>query len=192
MSLAHKRPRVSTPSQRVKDLSKSHSCPKASGAPCTPWSIEESPHKVGTPCTHLALKTKPSPKHTHTQKACARYLDEHLITSMVWMWSSKCLALLCSSTQSNNLKRSSGGGINSPRHQVRRWLTATEKYTVRWTDADFSGPSIHHVPPSCHVAVATLLTSIIWCIHRRLQIKLTVVFFGFQILIMNLLIKQTF
>jgi hypothetical protein len=32
-----------------------HVGPKASGAPCTTWSTQESPHKVGTPCTHSAL-----------------------------------------------------------------------------------------------------------------------------------------
>jgi hypothetical protein len=38
-----------------------------------------------------------------------------------------CLELLCTSTQSSNLKWVSGGGINNPRHQTSRWLKAAKK-----------------------------------------------------------------
>jgi hypothetical protein len=54
---------------------------------------------------------------------------------MDWIWSSRCLELLCTSTQSSNLKWVSGGGINSPRHQTSRWLKSAEKGTVGWSDA---------------------------------------------------------
>jgi hypothetical protein len=54
---------------------------------------------------------------------------------MDWIWSWMCLELLCTSTQSSNLKWVSGGGINSPRHQTSRWLKAAEKGTVEWSDA---------------------------------------------------------
>jgi hypothetical protein len=62
-------------------------------------------------------------------------MNEQLSTWMDWIWSSRCLELLYTSTQSSNLKWVSGGGINSPRHPKRRWLTATEKGSVGWTDA---------------------------------------------------------
>jgi hypothetical protein len=52
---------------------------------------------------------------------------------MAWIWSSKCLALLCISTQSIHIKWVSGGGINSPRHPKSRWLMTTQKGSVRWT-----------------------------------------------------------
>jgi hypothetical protein len=55
-------------------------------------------------------------------------------TWMAWIWSSKCLALLCTSTQSSHLKWVSGGCINNPRQPSSRWLMATEKLTVRWTE----------------------------------------------------------
>jgi hypothetical protein len=54
---------------------------------------------------------------------------------MDWIWSSRCLELLCTSPQCSNLKGVSVGGINSPRHPKSRWLTATKKGSVRWTDA---------------------------------------------------------
>jgi hypothetical protein len=75
---------------------------------------------------------------------------------MDWIWSSMCLELLCTSTQSSNLKWVSGGGINSPRHQTSRWLTATEKGSVGWTDARFSRASVHPVPLPRHLAVEIL------------------------------------
>jgi hypothetical protein len=57
----------------------------------------------------------------------------------------KCLALLYTSTQSSNLKWASGGGINSSRHQTRRWLKAAESCTVGWSDAMFFWASVHLV-----------------------------------------------
>jgi hypothetical protein len=56
-----------------------------------------------------------------------------------------CLELLCTSTQSSNLKWAGGGGINSPRHQTSRWLKATESSTVGWSDAIFFRASVHPV-----------------------------------------------
>jgi hypothetical protein len=73
-------------------------------------------------------------------------MDEHLSTWMDWIWSSRCLELLCTSTQSSNLKWVSGGGINSPRHPKSRWLTSTKKPSVRWIDAMIFLASVHLVP----------------------------------------------
>jgi hypothetical protein len=84
-------------------------------------------------------------------------MDEQLSTWMDWIWSSRCLELLCTSTQSSYLKWVSGGCINSPRHQTSRWLMATEKGSVGWTDARFSRASVHPVPLPRHIAV-----EIIW------------------------------
>jgi hypothetical protein len=50
---------------------------------------------------------------------------------MDWIWSSRCLALSCTSAQSSNLKWVSGGGINSPRHSASRWQTALWKVDRR-------------------------------------------------------------
>jgi hypothetical protein len=92
---------------------------------------------------------------THTQSVY-KSMDEQLSTWMDWMWSSRCLALLCTSTQSSNLKRVSEGSINSPRHSKRRWLTATEKVSVGWTDAIFFRASVHLVPLPRHLVVEVL------------------------------------
>jgi hypothetical protein len=54
---------------------------------------------------------------------------------MDWIWSSRCLELSCTSTQSSNLKWVSGGCINSPRHPKSYWLTASKKVSIGWTDA---------------------------------------------------------
>jgi hypothetical protein len=54
---------------------------------------------------------------------------------MDWIWSSRCLALSCTSTQSSNIQWPSGGGINSPRHQTSLWLKGAESSTVGWSDA---------------------------------------------------------
>jgi hypothetical protein len=78
-----------------------------------------------------------------------------------------CLELLCTSTQSSNLKWVSGGGINSLRHQTSRWLTATEKVNVGWTDARFSRASVHPVPLPRHIAIKTLWHNCSDAIHRR-------------------------
>jgi hypothetical protein len=75
---------------------------------------------------------------------------------MDWIWSSRCLELLCISTQSSNLKWVSGGGINSPRHSKSRWLTATKKVSVRWIDAILFNASVHSVPLPRHIAVEVL------------------------------------
>jgi hypothetical protein len=86
---------------------------------------------------------------------------------MDWIWSCRCLELLCTSTQSSNLKCVSGGGINSPRRQTGRWLTATEKGSVEWTDARFSRASVHPVPLPRHIAVEILWHNCSDTIHRR-------------------------
>jgi hypothetical protein len=65
---------------------------------------------------------------------------------MDWIWSSRCLKLLCTSTQSSNLKWVSGGGINSPRHPKSRWLTATEKVASDEPMLSFSKVSVHPMP----------------------------------------------
>jgi hypothetical protein len=70
-------------------------------------------------------------------------MDEQFNTWMDWIWSSRCHALLFTSTQSGNLKWVSGGGINRLRHSRSCWLTAIEKGSIGWTDAIFSGPSVH-------------------------------------------------
>jgi hypothetical protein len=104
-------------------------------------------------------------------------MDEQLSTWMDWIWSSRCLELLCTSTQSSNLKWVSGGGINSPRHSASRWLRLSEKLTVRWTDAYFPGASVHPVLKSLSRRVSILIQTrrqidrrcplsdcrIIWC-----------------------------
>jgi hypothetical protein len=78
-----------------------------------------------------------------------------------------CLELLCTSTKSSNLKWVSGGGINSPRHPKSRWLTATEKGSVGWTDASFSRASVHAVPLPRHLAVEILWHNCSDAIHVR-------------------------
>jgi hypothetical protein len=93
--------------------------------------------------------------------------DEQCCTWMDWIWSSMCLELLCTFTQSNNLKWVSGGGINSPRHQTSRWLTATEKDSVGWTDAYFSQASVHPMPLPRHIAVEILWHNCSDAMHRR-------------------------
>jgi hypothetical protein len=86
---------------------------------------------------------------------------------MDWIWSSMCLELLCTSTQSNHLKWVSGGDINSPRHQTSRWPTSTGKGTVRWSDAIFSRVSVHPVPLPRHVAVEVLWHNCSDAMHWR-------------------------
>jgi hypothetical protein len=75
---------------------------------------------------------------------------------MDWIWSSRCLELSCTSTQSSHLKLVSGGGINSPRHSKSRWLKATEKVSVGWIDAIFFKASVHPMPLPRHIAVEIL------------------------------------
>jgi hypothetical protein len=86
---------------------------------------------------------------------------------MDWIWSSMYLELLCTSTQSSNLKWVSGGGINSPRHPKSRWLTATEKGSVGWTDAIFFKASVHPMPLPGHLAIEILWHNCSDAIHRR-------------------------
>jgi hypothetical protein len=93
--------------------------------------------------------------------------DEQLSTWMDWIWSSMCLELFCTSTQSSNLKWVSGGGINSPRHQTSCWLTSTEKGTVGWSDAKFSRASVHPVPLPRHLAVEVLWHNCSDAMHRQ-------------------------
>jgi hypothetical protein len=93
-------------------------------------------------------------------------MDEQVSTWMAWILSSKCLALLYTSTQSSNLKWVSGGGINSSRQPKSHWLTATEKYTVRWTDGlNFTIVGSFGAPPR-HLAIE-ILWHIIRCLHRQ-------------------------
>jgi hypothetical protein len=94
-------------------------------------------------------------------------MDEQLSTWMDWIWSSMCLELFCTSTQSGNLKWAGGGGINSPRQQTSRWLTSTENSTVGWSEAIFSGASVHPVPLPCHLAVEVLWHNCSDAMHRR-------------------------
>jgi hypothetical protein len=83
-------------------------------------------------------------------------MDEQLSTWMDWIWSSRCLELLCTSTQSSNHKWVSGGGINSPRHPKSRWLTTSKKVSVGWTDAILFKASVHLVPLPRHLVVEVL------------------------------------
>jgi hypothetical protein len=86
---------------------------------------------------------------------------------MDWIWSSRCLELLCTSTQSSHLKWVSGGGINSPRHPKSRWLTATEKVSIEWTEPIFFKASVHPMPLPRHLAVEILWHNCSDAIHRR-------------------------
>jgi hypothetical protein len=86
---------------------------------------------------------------------------------MDWIWSSRCLALLCTSTQSNNLKWVSGGGINSPRHPKSRWLTASKKVSIGRTDAILFKASVHLVPLPHHLDVEVLWQNYSDVMHRR-------------------------
>jgi hypothetical protein len=62
-----------------------------------------------------------------------------------------CLELLCTSTQSSNLKWVGGGGINSSRHQTSRWLKAAQSSTFGWSDAIlFQGVGSSGAPPPPH------------------------------------------
>jgi hypothetical protein len=78
-----------------------------------------------------------------------------------------CLELLCTCTQSSHLKWMSGGGINSPRHSKSRWLMATEKVSVGWTDAIFFKASVHPMPLPRHLDVEILWHNCSEAIHRR-------------------------
>jgi hypothetical protein len=86
---------------------------------------------------------------------------------MDWLWSSRCLELSCTSTQSSNLKWVSGGGINSPRHPKSHWLTTSEKVSVGWTDAILFKASVHPVPLPRHLDVEILWQNYFDALHRR-------------------------
>jgi hypothetical protein len=83
------------------------------------------------------------------------------------MWSSTCLELLYTSTQSRYLKWVSGGGINRPRHQTSRWLMATKKDRVGWTDAYFFQASVHPMPLPRYIVVEIPWHNCSDAIHRR-------------------------
>jgi hypothetical protein len=72
-------------------------------------------------------------------------MDEQISTWMDWIWSSRCLALSCTSTQFSSLKWAGGGGINSLRHQTSCRLKATETSTVEWSDAMIFQASVHSI-----------------------------------------------
>jgi hypothetical protein len=125
--LLHQGRGVSTPPHKVSSplhtksegrrrLPVSHLGPKASDAPCTTWFTQESPHKVRTTLHSLrsklilALST-----HTHTHTKHMQVYGWAISTWMDLRWSSRCLALLSTFTQSNNLKWVSGGGYNCPK-----------------------------------------------------------------------------
>jgi hypothetical protein len=86
---------------------------------------------------------------------------------MDWIWSWMYLELLCTSTQSSNLKWVSGGGINTSRHQTSRSLKAAEKGTVGWSDAKLFRASVHSVPLPRHIAVEVLWHNCSDAMHRR-------------------------
>jgi hypothetical protein len=90
---------------------------------------------------------------------------------MDWKWSSRCLALLCTATQSRNLKLVSGGGINTPRHQTIHWLNAAESSTIRWSDAMLFPASVHLVLLVVPLHCTWPLTQMLWWYaptHRRI------------------------
>jgi hypothetical protein len=78
-----------------------------------------------------------------------------------------CLELLCTSTQSSNLKWVSGGGINSPWHQTSRWLKAAEKVASDEPMLCFSRASVHPVPLPRHIAIEVLWHNCSDAMHRR-------------------------
>jgi hypothetical protein len=78
-----------------------------------------------------------------------------------------CLELLCTSTQSINLKWVSGGGIISPRYSKSRWLTASKKVSVGWTDATFFKASVHPMPLPHHLVIEILWHSCSDAMLRR-------------------------
>jgi hypothetical protein len=94
-------------------------------------------------------------------------MDEQLSTWMDWIWSYRCLVRLCTSTQSNNHKWVSGGGMNSPRHSKSRWLTTTKNVSIGWTNAILFRVLVHLVPLPRHLAVEVLWQNcsdaMLWC-----------------------------
>jgi hypothetical protein len=86
---------------------------------------------------------------------------------MDWIWSSRCLKLLRTSTHSSNLKWVSGGGINSPRHPKSRWLTTTKKVSIGWTNAILFKALVHPVSLPRRIAVEVLWQNYSDAMHRR-------------------------
>jgi hypothetical protein len=87
---------------------------------------------------------------------------EQLSTWMDWIWSSRCLALLCTSTQSSNLKWVSGGGINTPRCPKSRWLKAVESSTIGWSEVMIFRAPVHLVLLVVALHCTWLLIQFIW------------------------------
>jgi hypothetical protein len=89
-------------------------------------------------------------------------MDEQLSTWMDWIWSSRCLELLRTSTQSSNLKWVSGGGINSPRHSASHWLKALWKVYRRMNrHLLFRSIGSSGAPPTSHSHWGSL-TELLW------------------------------
>jgi hypothetical protein len=73
----------------------SHLGSKAFVAPCTTWFTQESPHKIGTTLHSLSYKLSLA-LSTHTK--LLQVYGWAISTWMDWIWSSRCLALLCTDT----------------------------------------------------------------------------------------------
>jgi hypothetical protein len=103
---------------------------------------------------------------THT-KACASLCMTNLALGGIrYDLLIKCIILLCTSTQSSNLKWVSGGSINSPRCSKSHWLKAAENSTIRWSDAMLFQVSVHPVLLVVALHCTWLLTQIIRRFNR--------------------------
>jgi hypothetical protein len=142
----------------------SHLGPKASGTPYTTWFTQESPHNIGTTLHSLGSKLNLA-LSTHTQSMC-KSMDEQFSTWMAWIWSSKCLALLCTPTQSSNLKWASGGGINSLRQQTSYWDKAVEIRTSNDSRLCFFRASVDLVLQTVALQCTWPLTQLTQCFIR--------------------------
>jgi hypothetical protein len=87
---------------------------------------------------------------------------------MAWIWSCMCLTLLCTSTQSSNVKWVSGGGINSPRCPKSCWLKVAKSSTIRWSDAMLFRASVHPVLLAITLHYTWPLAQIIRCFNWRI------------------------
>jgi hypothetical protein len=112
----------------------SHLGPKASGEPCTPWFTQESPHKVGTTLHSLNSKLSLA-LSTHTKNMQIYGWAINHLDGLDMIFQVSYTPLRFHTIQ--QLKWVSGGSINSPRHPKSRWLTATKKGSIGWTDAMF-------------------------------------------------------
>jgi hypothetical protein len=88
-------------------------------------------------------------------------MDEQFSTWKDWKWSSRCLALLCSSTRFSNLKWWGERSINWPSQQTSRWAKAAESNTIGWPDAMLFRALVHLVLLTVALHRAWLLTQII-------------------------------